>query len=249
MFGSALTSRSTPLWRSSCLITSHPQCQSQERRSRRRSGHHRRPPDLRRLRCPSPVPVPSMAQPTSRLDPAVLGLHITAGDPAPAEPAGKTATPSLRKPIARDRQTMTAISSRNKTSPHTKGGRSGWWMPAAGRQNRVMGRRAGAWTWSKVSTIHGNRPAHGSACDGEIRSYRFRHYASSDSSYERCIGLTWCSTCREYSGAMVPVPRGEYLPDALADLPRIERERPARTEVKLLDYLDRLARRGAWPPR
>src|SRR5690242_2917697 len=57
-----------------------------------------------------------------------------------------------------------------------------------------MGRRAAAWTWSKVSTIHTNRPAHGNVCDGEIRSYRFRYYAPSDSSYERCIGLTWCSS-------------------------------------------------------
>jgi hypothetical protein len=103
--------------------------------------------------------------------------------------------------------------------------------------------------WSKVSTIHVIRTPHGSACDGETRSYRCRHYAPSDSSYERCVGLTWCSSCREYSGAMVHVPRDEHLPDALADLPRSERERLARSEVKLLDYLDRLARRGAWPPR
>ena len=121
-------------------------------------------------------------------------------------------------------------------------GKSGWWNSAAGRQNRVMGRRAAAWTWSKVSTVHANRPAHGNVCDGEIRSY-----APSDSSYERCIGLTWYSSCREYSGAMVCVPRGEDLPDALADLPRLERERLVRSEVKLLDYLDRP--RGAWPPR
>lgn len=112
-----------------------------------------------------------------------------------------------------------------------------------------MGRRAGGWAWSKVSTIHGNGPVHGSACGGEVHSYRFRHYAPSDSSYERCIGLAWCSICREYSGAMVYVSRDEHLPDALADLPVIERERLARSEVKLLDYLDRLARRGAWPPR
>jgi hypothetical protein len=30
---------------------------------------------------------------------------------------------------------------------------------------------------------------------------------------------SWYSICRGYSGAMVHVPRGEYLPDALAGLP------------------------------
>jgi len=75
-----------------------------------------------------------------------------------------------------------------------------------------------------------------------------RYYEPSDSSYERCVGLAWCSACSEYSGAMVYVPRGEQLTDVLADLPGPERERLARSEVKLLDYLDRLARRGAWPP-
>jgi hypothetical protein len=121
-------------------------------------------------------------------------------------------------------------------------------LPAAGRKDRVMGRRAAGWTWSKVTTIHETRPEHGGACKGEIRAYRYRYYAPSDSFYERCIGLAWCSTCREYSGAMVYVPRGEHLTDLLADLPAPERERLARSEVKLLDYLDRLARRGAWPP-
>jgi hypothetical protein len=111
-----------------------------------------------------------------------------------------------------------------------------------------MGRNAAGWTWSKVSTIHEHAPAHGGACEGEIHSYRYRYHAPSDSSYVRCIGLAWCSTCREYSGAMVYVPRGEHLTDLLADLPAAEQQRLARSEVKLLDYLDRLARRGAWPP-
>ena len=111
-----------------------------------------------------------------------------------------------------------------------------------------MRRRAAGWTWSRVSTIHESVPAHGRACAGEIRSYRYRYCAPSESSYERCIGLAWCLTCREYSGAMVYVPRGEHLTDLLADLPAAERQRLARSEVKLLDYLDRLARRGDWPP-
>ncbi|GAB7037095.1 hypothetical protein JCM9533A_09420 [Catenuloplanes niger JCM 9533] len=104
------------------------------------------------------------------------------------------------------------------------------------------------WTWSKVSEIHGTRPPRGAACHGEIYSYRYRLYPPSDRFYERCVGLAWCSVCREYSGAMVHVPRTEHLGDLLADLSAPERERLARSEVTLLDYLDRLARRGEWPP-
>jgi hypothetical protein len=46
---------------------------------------------------------------------------------------------------------------------------------------------------------------------------------------------------------MVYVPQEEQLTNLLADLPAPEHERLARSEVKLLDYLDRLTRRGAWP--
>jgi hypothetical protein len=46
---------------------------------------------------------------------------------------------------------------------------------------------------------------------------------------------------------MVFVPRGEHLPDPLVGLLESERERLTRSEVKLLNYLDRLARRGMWP--
>lgn len=111
-----------------------------------------------------------------------------------------------------------------------------------------MGRRAAGWAWIKVSRLHENRPTRGDVCEGEIRSYRYRRYGPSDSSYERCISLSWCSTCREYSGAMVYVPRGEHLVDLLADLPAPEREQVTRSEAKLLDHLDRLVRRGAWSP-
>jgi hypothetical protein len=110
-----------------------------------------------------------------------------------------------------------------------------------------MGRRAAGWAWSKVSTIHERVPAYGGVCEGEIRWYTYRYHAPSNSSYARCIGLAWCSTCREYSGAMVHVPRDQHLIDLLADLPALERQRLTRSEVKLLDHLDRLARRGAWP--
>jgi hypothetical protein len=110
-----------------------------------------------------------------------------------------------------------------------------------------MGRRSASWAWSKVSEVHGVREA--DACTGEIYSYRYRVYPPSHNSHERCIGLAWCSTCREYSGAMVFVPRNESLPDPPVDLPTTEHENLARNEVKLLDYLDRVVRRGSWPPR
>jgi len=82
---------------------------------------------------------------------------------------------------------------------------------------------------------------------GEIFSYSYRYYEPQSSMYERCVGLSWCSSCRSYTGAMVYVPRERVLWDALADLPDDERERLSRSEVKLLDYLDRLVRRGLWP--
>jgi hypothetical protein len=102
---------------------------------------------------------------------------------------------------------------------------------------------------SKVSTIHGARAGSADACAGEIYSYRYRFYAPSDSLYERCVGLAWCSSCREYSGTMVFVPKDERVPDLLAEMPASERERLFRSEVKLLDHLDRLVRRGSWPGR
>ena len=102
MFVSVLTWRSTGIWHSAaCLTASRLRCPSQERRSQRRSGRHRRPPGLRRLRCRSPVPVPSMARLISRLDPTVLGLRIAAGDPALDDLAGElgSLTPSrIRMP-------------------------------------------------------------------------------------------------------------------------------------------------------
>jgi hypothetical protein len=112
-----------------------------------------------------------------------------------------------------------------------------------------MGHRSTRWAWSKVSTIHGVRDEGAVACRGEIYSYSYRWYAPSDSLYERCVGLAWCSSCREYSGSMVFVPRHERLPDLPADLPTAERRTLIRNEVRLLDYLDRLVRRGSWSMR
>lgn len=112
-----------------------------------------------------------------------------------------------------------------------------------------MRHRSPRWAWSKVSAIHEVRDGGALACAGEIYYHRYRIYAPSDRSYERCVGLAWCSSCREYSGSLVFVPRHERLPDLLADLPTNEREWLVRTEVKLLDYLDRRVRRRSWPTR
>jgi hypothetical protein len=105
-----------------------------------------------------------------------------------------------------------------------------------------VGYRSAGWSWSKVSSIHRAREGEASGCVGEIYSYRYRVHPASGGLYKRCVGLAWCSTCREYCAAMVFVPRGEYLPDLLAELPALEHERLVRSEVKLLDYLDRLVR-------
>jgi hypothetical protein len=98
MFASALTSRSTPLWRSVCSTRSRPPCRSRAPRSRRRNGRHRSLPARQRLRCRSPAPAPSTDRPSSRPDPAVLDLRVAVGDPALDEPAGKTAARPLSTP-------------------------------------------------------------------------------------------------------------------------------------------------------
>jgi hypothetical protein len=109
--------------------------------------------------------------------------------------------------------------------------------------------RPDRWRWSKVSVIH--RPqastSRTSSCPGQIQSYNYRYYEPQSSRYERCIGLSWCSACRSYTATMVYISRRETLWDALAELPHHERERISRSEVRLLDYLDRLQRLGRWP--
>ena len=112
-----------------------------------------------------------------------------------------------------------------------------------------MGRRPARWAWSKVRTVHGARPQDTVACDGGIYTYQYRLYPPTGALCERCVGLAWCSTCREYTADMVFVPREERLPDPLAGLPASERKRLERSEIKLLDFVDRLVRRGAWPKR
>jgi hypothetical protein len=72
----------------------------------------------------------------------------------------------------------------------------------------------------------------------------YLYYPPDSPSYERCIGLAWCSTRRTSTGNMVFVPRDEVLVDALAGLASHERDTLARSEVRLLDHLDRLVRKG-----
>lgn len=62
--------------------------------------------------------------------------------------------------------------------------------------------------------------------------------------FERCIGLAWCSSCRVHSGNMVYVPRQQVLVDLLASLPPEQRERLLRSETRVIEFLDRQARRG-----
>lgn len=112
-----------------------------------------------------------------------------------------------------------------------------------------MDRSPEEWKWTKVSVIHSpDAHAAGQQCTGDIYSYAYRYYQPESPSYERCIGLSWCSTSRTYTGTMVRVPREQVLVDVLAGLSTPERDRVSRSEVRLLDYLDRLVRRGTWPP-
>jgi hypothetical protein len=71
-----------------------------------------------------------------------------------------------------------------------------------------------------------------------VRSYQYRFYPAESSFYERCIGLSWCSGCRIYSGAMVRVPRDQLLSDALASLPPGQRDHLQASEIRLIEYLN-----------
>jgi len=100
------------------------------------------------------------------------------------------------------------------------------------------------WRWLKVLTVHGDptvRPCPG----GDVHSYVYRIHPEGSSSFERCIGLRWCSDCRAYEAATVQVPASEALVDALDDLAVPDRERAYRSEARLLDALDRRVRQPA----
>ncbi|GAA1574266.1 hypothetical protein GCM10009678_66220 [Actinomadura kijaniata] len=99
------------------------------------------------------------------------------------------------------------------------------------------------WRWRKLSwgtweeqTPEGWRCA---ACHLPARAHTYR----TERGGERCVGLSWCSNCRVYSGAMVHVPLTEALPDPLADLDEHERARLLGREWALIDHLDRRAAR------
>jgi hypothetical protein len=110
-----------------------------------------------------------------------------------------------------------------------------------------MGDNWDRWRWKHVQVIHRADGDNPSLCSGEVRSYVYRFYKPEDSFYERCVALSWCSDCREHSGAMVHVPRSEHLPDPLAELPADQRLQLRRSGNRLLEHLDRLARKGLWP--
>jgi hypothetical protein len=102
------------------------------------------------------------------------------------------------------------------------------------------------WTWTKVSELH--RAGDGPACDGPVQSYVYRHYPPESAGRERCIGLTWCSACRDYTGTMVHVPRTEELDNPFAALGLDEQRAAHVNERRLIDRLDRMIRRGEWTP-
>jgi hypothetical protein len=100
--------------------------------------------------------------------------------------------------------------------------------------------------WTKVSELH--RADDERPCDGPIHSYVYRYYPAESPNHERCIGLAWCSVCRDYIGTMVRVPRAAQLDDPLAALGPDERGDLHGNERRLIDRLDRMIRRGDWTP-
>lgn len=103
------------------------------------------------------------------------------------------------------------------------------------------------WEWRGVSAVHRTDDGGTSSCTGRVYHYAYRIHGQEGSSYERCIGISWCSTCREHTAGLIFVPRDRDLWDALADLPPDRRETLYRSSKRLRDHLDRIARRGGWP--
>lgn len=106
------------------------------------------------------------------------------------------------------------------------------------------------WQWIKVARVHwtdDDRAKDRPSCDGAVYSHAHRTYEPESASYERCISLEWCGSCRTYSGAMVHIPRDRASDDPL-DLGNGENRMLRNSEVRVVDDLDRLVRRGAWLP-
>ncbi len=72
------------------------------------------------------------------------------------------------------------------------------------------------WNWTKVFELH--RGDDGPPCQGPIYSYVYRHYPAESTNSERCIGLAWCTTCRDYTATMVHVPGAQKLDNPFATL-------------------------------
>jgi hypothetical protein len=119
-------------------------------------------------------------------------------------------------------------------------------MEDEGVRRPIPPERPRKWTWTKVSELH--RADGAPPCGGSIHTYVYRHYPAESTSHERCIGLAWCSTCRDYSGNMVYVPRAEKLENPLAALGPDEQRDLHANERRLIDRLDRMVRRGDWTP-
>lgn len=108
---------------------------------------------------------------------------------------------------------------------------------------------AGRWGWKSASIAPHRRPDGTlSSCTGRIYHYRYRLYSAEDPRYERCLAMSWCSICREVAENVVFVARDAVLWDALADLPGRERDALGPSSRKIREHLDRLVRRGLWPP-
>lgn len=97
--------------------------------------------------------------------------------------------------------------------------------------------------WRKVSTVHDEA----TECIWEIKSYTYRFYPPDSATYERCVGLAWCSQCRCWQGSMVYVARTVDLPDLLSEVSSDERDRLRRSEYRLVRHLDRIDRRNTRP--
>lgn len=106
----------------------------------------------------------------------------------------------------------------------------------------VTGWPPAKWNWVKVFELHrtGSQPP----CGGQIYSHTYRYHSLDSPSYERCISLTWCTACRDYTGTMVYVPRAHTLSNPIASLDPEAQKRLRASEVRLIGYLDRLVRRG-----
>ncbi|MFI5766407.1 hypothetical protein ACIA8F_36430 [Streptomyces sp. NPDC051563] len=79
-------------------------------------------------------------------------------------------------------------------------------------------------------------------CGTAVCSYPYRFHPPESAMFERCIGLAWCSPCRIYGANVVHVPRQRLLVDDFSALPSEQRDRVLRSETRVIEYLDRLAR-------